>query len=576
MDITELIGRAVSGDKRAVFGLYDAYKNELYYLCNKLVGNNGDAAAGMLQSTFMHVFGKLRLLKNPDTFGAWSYTTAAKRCRSYLSGTGAPVDFSSVSSKLAEDAGSDKRFPYGAAGSGSALLADEQACAAVEAAVDRLPAPERFAVLMFFFCRLDPEQIARNMQTSPENIRKCIISGAGIIGSEIKGRISEIPSLSEYGGAAELGDILRARAKGLEVPDRISDTIVATGMSLVSSFPDSSQENQDYTYEDERTSDSGSGNRTVGVIIMLLLLLLIGAVAIFAVKILPGIAGGNKPVNTDTSDGTAAVGTVSDEPDTSGEPTDGSSENTVGDTDAVTVPETVRETVAVTEPVTTAPNDTPVPVGKDYTYVRENDGSVTITKYNGTDERVAIPSTIDGAPVSAVGESAFRENKTVKKVVIPDGVRYIGTYAFLNCSSLEEVTVPSSVKSVGLTVLGGTKWLESRTEEFVTIGDGVLIKINSKSRDITVPDGIKYISNVFYYIGTVENITIPSSVWGIGELAFTVCIRLNTINIPASVTSIHDGAIYQCDALSAINAPSGSTAAKWCSDHGFGTVLKNQ
>ena len=57
MDITELIGRAVSGDKRAVFGLYDAYKNNIYYLCNKLVGNNGDAAAGMLQSTFMHFFG---------------------------------------------------------------------------------------------------------------------------------------------------------------------------------------------------------------------------------------------------------------------------------------------------------------------------------------------------------------------------------------------------------------------------------------------------------------------------------------------------------------------------------------
>lgn len=138
------------------------------------------------------------------------------------------------------------------------------------------------------------------------------------------------------------------------------------------------------------------------------------------------------------------------------------------------------------------------------------------------------------------------------------------------------MTVPSSVKSVGLTVLGGTKWLESHTEEFVIIGDGVLIKINSKSRDITVPSGVKYISNAFYYIGTVENITLPSSVWGIGELAFTVCIKLNTINIPASVTSMHNEAIYQCDVLSAINAPSGSTAAKWCTEHGYGSILKSQ
>lgn len=569
MDITELIGRAVSGDKRAVFGLYDAYKNNIYYLCNKLVGNNGDAAAGMLQSTFMHVFGKLGLLKNPDTFGAWSYTTAAKRCRSYLAGSGSPLDFSAVSAKLPDDAGNANKFPYGGVAPASEILSDAQACSAIEEAVDMLPAPERFAVLMFFFCRLDPEQIARNMQTSPENIRKCIISGAGIIGNEIKKRSAELPSLSKYRGAAELGDILKARADTIGVPDRISDTIVATGMSLVSSFAESSQENQDYTYEDNQASGKGSGNRAAGVIVMVILILLIGAVAVFAVKFLPGIVGGDNPVNTGDTGSTSAADTVSGEPQTSGVP--------ATDSSAVTEPVTDMATEPVTDAVTVPPErQDPLPVQSDYTFVRGTEGSITITKYNGNDEQVTIPSAVDGAPVRAIGESAFRENKTVKKVVIPDGVQYIGTYAFLNCSALEDVTVPSSVKSVGLTVLGGTKWLESHTEEFVIIGDGVLIKINSKSRDITVPSGVKYISNAFYYIGTVENITLPSSVWGIGELAFTVCIKLNTINIPASVTSMHNEAIYQCDVLSAINAPSGSTAAKWCTEHGYGSILKSQ
>ena len=569
MDITELIGRAVSGDKRAVFGLYDAYKNNIYYLCNKLVGNNGDAAAGMLQSTFMHVFGKLGLLKNPDTFGAWSYTTAAKRCRSYLAGSGSPLDFSAVSAKLPDDAGNANKFPYGGVAPASEILSDAQACSAIEEAVDMLPAPERFAVLMFFFCRLDPEQIARNMQTSPENIRKCIISGAGIIGNEIKKRSAELPSLSKYRGAAELGDILKVRADTIGVPDRISDTIVATGMSLVSSFAESSQENQDYTYEDNQASGKGSGNRAAGVIVMVILILLIGAVAVFAVKFLPGIVGGDNPVNTGDTGSTSAADTVSGEPQTSGVP--------ATDSSAVTDPVTDAATESVTDAVTVPPErQDPLPVQSDYTFVRGTDGSITITKYNGNDEQVTIPSAVDGAPVRAIGESAFRENKTVKKVVIPDGVQYIGTYAFLNCSALEDVTVPSSVKSVGLTVLGGTKWLESHTKEFVIIGDGVLIKINSKSRDITVPSGVKYISNAFYYIGTVENITLPSSVWGIGELAFTVCIKLNTINIPASVTSMHNEAIYQCDVLSAINAPSGSTAAKWCTEHGYGSILKSQ
>ena len=293
------------------------------------------------------------------------------------------------------------------------------------------------------------------------------------------------------------------------------------------------------------------------------------SVAVFAVKFLPGIVGGDNPVNTGDTGSTSAADTVSGEPQTSGVP--------ATDSSAVTDPVTDAATESVTDAVTVPPErQDPLPVQSDYTFVRGTDGSITITKYNGNDEQVTIPSAVDGAPVRAIGESAFRENKTVKKVVIPDGVQYIGTYAFLNCSALEDVSVPSSVKSVGLTVLGGTKWLESHTEEFVIIGDGVLIKINSKSRDITVPSGVKYISNAFYYIGTVENITLPSSVWGIGELAFTVCIKLNTINIPASVTSMHNEAIYQCDVLSAINAPSGSTAAKWCTEHGYGSILKSQ
>ena len=94
MNIQELIGSAVSGNTAAAAGIYDAYKNNVYYLCLRLVGGNEDAAAGMLQSAFMHIYGKLGLLKDPASFPAWSYMTAAKRCRSYLSGNG-KTDFPS-------------------------------------------------------------------------------------------------------------------------------------------------------------------------------------------------------------------------------------------------------------------------------------------------------------------------------------------------------------------------------------------------------------------------------------------------------------------------------------------------
>ena len=136
------------------------------------------------------------------------------------------------------------------------------------------------------------------------------------------------------------------------------------------------------------------------------------------------------------------------------------------------------------------------------------------------------------------------------------------------------MSIPASVKSVGLTILGKTKWLAAQTDTFVTVGDGVLIKINSKDSTITVPSGVKYVSNVFYYIATVNTVKLPDTVWGVGDLAFAVCVNLNSIELPASVTTLGDGMIYQCDKLSSIVTPAGSAAAKWAESAGFGALLK--
>ena len=136
MNINELIGCAVSGDTRAVSELYDRYKNQIYYLCCLLVDGNEDVAAGMLQSAFMHVFGKLNLLKNPETFEAWSYTIAAKRCRSFYAGSGKTIDLSETAEQLPEGAEDENSFPYNNINtSRSDLVGDANACKAIESAV---------------------------------------------------------------------------------------------------------------------------------------------------------------------------------------------------------------------------------------------------------------------------------------------------------------------------------------------------------------------------------------------------------------------------------------------------------
>ena len=77
-----------------------------------------------------------------------------------------------------------------------------------------------------------------------------------------------------------------------------------------------------------------------------------------------------------------------------------------------------------------------------------SDGTVTVTAYVGTGGAVTVPAEIGGYPVTAIGESAFRD-APVTSVVLPDGVRQIGWFAFSGCPGLTSVTVPASVISIG-------------------------------------------------------------------------------------------------------------------------------
>ncbi len=76
-----------------------------------------------------------------------------------------------------------------------------------------------------------------------------------------------------------------------------------------------------------------------------------------------------------------------------------------------------------------------------------NNGEVTITEYTGSSLDVKIPSTLNGCPVTSIGESAFK-SKQVRSVIIPSGVTLIDWFAFSGCTSLETITIPSSVTSV--------------------------------------------------------------------------------------------------------------------------------
>lgn len=62
----------------------------------------------------------------------------------------------------------------------------------------------------------------------------------------------------------------------------------------------------------------------------------------------------------------------------------------------------------------------------DYTYLLYSDGHITITKYNGNDKTVSVPSEINGHPVTAIGDNAFYGKFSLTEVTIPNSCNNTG------------------------------------------------------------------------------------------------------------------------------------------------------
>ena len=84
----------------------------------------------------------------------------------------------------------------------------------------------------------------------------------------------------------------------------------------------------------------------------------------------------------------------------------------------------------------------------EWEYCLNEDGSVTISCWNGEAESLAIPGELGGRKVSVIGDKAFNACTGLKEVIIPDSVTQIGGGAFYECSGLVSVSIPDSVTQI--------------------------------------------------------------------------------------------------------------------------------
>lgn len=218
----------------------------------------------------------------------------------------------------------------------------------------------------------------------------------------------------------------------------------------------------------------------------------------------------------------------------------------------------------------------------DFSYQKDGQ-EITICGYSGEESIVMFPETIDGLPVTAIGERAFYENEQITSVTIGANIKDIGISAFAR-SSLGQVVFED-----------GTELLTVENSAFYHCESLFMIDFGSREMtlgysafgcangltELFVPETVKltsgeYGNNAFYgssslqeveiWTETVETwmfhncsalrkVVLGESVRSIGKSAFGGCASLTDITLSEGLTSIGYSAFYGCSTLVELTLP---------------------
>ena len=188
-------------------------------------------------------------------------------------------------------------------------------------------------------------------------------------------------------------------------------------------------------------------------------------------------------------------------------------------------------------------------------------GTITITGGCPTSPgALTIPETINGLPVTSVGDRAFSHCKSLTSITIPSSVTNIGNQAFQACTSLTAIEVDPA--NPIYTSLSGVLFNKGQTRLIAYPG--------GKTGAYIIPDTVNVIgSYAFSYCASLTSITIPNSVRSIWPWAFWYCTSLASITIPNRVTYLSEWAFAYCTNLTSITIPNsvlyiGASALQGC------------
>ena len=158
-----------------------------------------------------------------------------------------------------------------------------------------------------------------------------------------------------------------------------------------------------------------------------------------------------------------------------------------------------------------------------------NGTSILITAYTGTKEIIDIPQSIQGIPVTAIGDNAFKRGQWT-------------AIGFVGENQLTYVSIPNSVTEIGHGAFSGNL-LTSVTfsDNIIRIGQGAFS--DNQLVCVSIPPNLTKLENMTFQNNKLTSLTIPDSVTSIDQFVFSGN-QLTEIIIGNKVTIIWEGAFW--------------------------------
>lgn len=169
-------------------------------------------------------------------------------------------------------------------------------------------------------------------------------------------------------------------------------------------------------------------------------------------------------------------------------------------------------------------------------------------------------ASIDGDSIPSYGLSNGGSNLCC--VILPEGLKKIGSFAFDGCSALEEINIPSTVEKFGrgcfktCIFLGRNKPIEI-PEGIETIPKEMFAECE-RLREVVLPSTLKTIESWAFFRTGLIHLEIPAGVTKIGDSAFAYNYDLKEVKLPDTYIEFEGDRHFHANySLKSINLPEG-------------------